>query len=74
MDKLFEIRNNNFPEYKLELSFYEIYGGRCYDLLNNKNKVDILEGANNRVIIQGLTKQPVETADSLMENIKFAFN
>lgn len=51
MDTIFEIRDNQFPGYKLELSFYEIYGGRCYDLLNNKNKVDILEGANNRVII-----------------------
>ena len=31
------------------VSFFEIYGGRCYDLLNNKNKLNILEDKNNNV-------------------------
>jgi len=33
------------------VSFFEIYGGRCYDLLNNKNKLNILEDKNNNVIL-----------------------
>lgn len=33
------------------ISFFEIYGGRCYDLLNNKNKLNILEDKNNNVFI-----------------------
>jgi kinesin family protein 2/24 len=32
------------------ISFFEIYGGRCYDLLNNKSKLNILEDKNNNVL------------------------
>ena len=31
------------------LSFYEIYGGQCYDLLTNRTKLDVLEDRNNNV-------------------------
>jgi hypothetical protein len=31
------------------VSFYEIYGGRCFDLLNGGRKVQILEDGNNEV-------------------------
>lgn len=33
------------------VSFFEIYGGRCYDLLNNKNKLNILEDKNSNVAL-----------------------
>lgn len=39
------------------VSFYEIYGGRCYDLLNNKNPLTILEDKNNSIQIQGLIEK-----------------
>lgn len=56
------------------MSFFEIYGGRCYDLLNNKKKVEILEGNDNVVTIQGLTEIQIDSADQMLEKIKFAFN
>lgn len=31
------------------VTFFEIYGGRCYDCLNNKNHLVILEDKNNNV-------------------------
>lgn len=34
---------------KFYLSFYEIYGGRCYDLLNKQNKLNVLEDKNQNV-------------------------
>lgn len=32
-----------------QMSFFEIYGGRCFDLLDNHKRVQILEDANNNV-------------------------
>ena len=31
-------------------SFYEIYGGKCYDLLNGKRKINILEDKKNNLV------------------------
>ena len=33
------------------MSFFEIYGGKCFDLLNKNNKVRVLEDKNHKVII-----------------------
>lgn len=34
------------------MSFFEIYGGRCYDLLNKNKRVEVLEDGNNEVLSQ----------------------
>ena len=38
------------------MSFFEIYGGRTYDLLNKRKKLVIREDHDNRVIFLGLNK------------------
>lgn len=58
----------------MDLSFFEIYGGRCYDLLNEKKKVEILEGNDNQVTIQGLVEVELKDKNEMMEKIIFAFN
>jgi len=39
----------------LELSFYEIYCNKLYDLLNNKKELDLLEDAKKMMNVKGLT-------------------
>ena len=34
------------------MSFFEIYGGRCFDLLDKHKRVEILEDGNNEVKIK----------------------
>jgi Kinesin motor domain. len=48
---LFKAANTKYRSLNLRfgVSFYEIYGGRCYDLLNNKNQLAILEDKNQEV-------------------------
>ena len=43
---LFSMKSSGYQFY---MSFYEIYGGRCFDLLNSNKKVTILEDGNNNV-------------------------
>ena len=45
------------------ISFFEIYRGNLYDLLNNKNKVEILDDKNGKVHIYGLFNQIAETPE-----------
>jgi len=39
------------------MSFFEIYGGKCMDLLNNKKKLQILEDKNNKIQVFGLEEK-----------------
>ena len=54
------------------VSFFEIYLGLLYDLLNNRNKVQALEDKNQKVQIYGLTEQRVLSPDELKSIIDFA--
>jgi len=57
------------PNYSV--SFFEIYGGRLFDLLNNRNKLVLLEDANQKIQVQGLTEKSVSTADEMLKIIEF---
>ena len=54
------------------VSFFEIYLGLLYDLLNNRNKVQALEDKNQKVQIYGLTEQQVSSPEELKSIIDFA--
>ena len=53
---------NNLSFY---ISFFEIYGGRLYDLLNNKNKLQVLDDQNGKTQIYGLQEIAAETPDEM---------
>jgi kinesin family member 2/24 len=54
--------NKGFEFY---VSFFEIYGGRLYDLLNNKNKLQVLDDKNGKVQIFGLVEKIANTPDDM---------
>ena len=54
------------------VSFFEIYLGLLYDLLNNRNKVQALEDKNQKVQIYGLTELRVSSPEELKSIIDFA--
>ena len=57
--EVFEFTKKKFV---VNVSFFEIYGGRCLDLLNNKEALNILEDKANNIQIQGLTEKVAEDA------------
>ena len=63
--------NKKFTFY---VSFYELYMGLLYDLLNNRNKLMALEDKNQKVQIYGLTEKIVESPDEMKSIIDFANN
>lgn len=76
IDSIFEraekLENNSDRQFNFFISFYEIYGGRLYDLLNDRNKLNVLEDKNQRVQIHGLEERSVTTADEMRDVIDLA--
>ena len=50
---------------------YEIYGGKIYDLLNNHEQLKLLEDKNQKIQIQGLKEQFVQSEDEILDLINF---
>mmetsp|Transcript_14107 Transcript_14107/g.19702 ORF Transcript_14107/g.19702 Transcript_14107/m.19702 type:complete len:1489 (-) Transcript_14107:919-5385(-) len=63
----------NEPEYShlsVGASLFEIYGGKLFDLLNNREPVKCLENHKGKVCFPGLSEHPVSNAENLMEVIE----
>ncbi len=53
------------------ISFYEIYGGKLYDLLNGRKLLFAREDHKQTVNIVGLVEHPVSSVDELMNIIEY---
>mmetsp|Transcript_28287 Transcript_28287/g.68815 ORF Transcript_28287/g.68815 Transcript_28287/m.68815 type:complete len:734 (+) Transcript_28287:93-2294(+) len=61
------------PEYshlRVQVSLFEIYGGKLFDLLNSRGHVKCLEDSRGKVCFPGLTEHPIDGPDRLMELIE----
>jgi kinesin family protein 2/24 len=61
------------PEYthlKVHVSLFEIYGGKLFDLLNERKQVKCLEDSRGKVCFPGLTEHPVHTPEHVMALIE----
>lgn len=62
------------PKYRNEkllvfASFFEIYSGKVFDLLNEKAKLRVLEDANQQVQIVGLREEQVQSVEDVLNLI-----
>jgi kinesin family protein 2/24 len=60
-----------YVDYTVTASLYEIYCGKLHDLLNKRKEVQARCDAKERVKIMGLTEAPCSTADDLMQVINY---
>ena len=67
-----EISKELKKNFKYFISFFEIYSGRLYDLLNNRNKVQALEDKNQKVQIYGLTEKEVFNPKDMQDIVDYA--
>ena len=70
VDRLFNLAKKH-KGVKFQMSFYEIYGGRVYDLLNKGKRVQILEDGNNNVQIQGILEREARNPQEMHEIIEY---
>lgn len=63
----------NHEEYSglhVSVSLFEIYGGKLFDLLNSRAGVKCLENYDGKIYFPGLTRHPLEDAESLIELVE----
>lgn len=58
-----------YKELCLVVSFYEIYCGKLFDLINNRELLQCREDGKQKVNIVGLTEMPVSNVQELMKVI-----
>lgn len=69
--EIFELAKN--PEYKhlsVQVSLFEIYGGKLFDLLNGRKQIKCLEDSKGNVCFPGLTEHPAQQPDHVMKLIE----
>ena len=54
---------------ELSISFYEIYCGKLFDLLNKRTKVECREDSRGRVQIANLKEVPIDKIETIMDTI-----
>ncbi|UYV77113.1 KIF2A [Cordylochernes scorpioides] len=54
--------------------FFEIYSGKVFDLLNNKQKLRVLEDGKQQVQVVGLQERPVDTVEEVLRLIQHGNN
>ena len=66
---IFQIINNDkkFQNLSIFVSFYEIYCGKLYDLLNNRNILETREDYKHDINIVGLIENKINSLEELMK-------
>merc|ERR1719401_27387 len=68
------LRSEEHSHLAVYIAFYEIYCGKLFDLLNNRQILHARENAKANVVIVGLQEHLVENVQELMEVIEYGLN
>lgn len=73
---VFKLLHSKYKKNDLQVgaSFFEIYSGKVFDLLNRKQKLRVLEDGKQQVQVVGLKEENVESADDVLKLIQRANN
>ena len=65
-EDIFAIRDKYYPSLEINLSFYEIYCSKLFDLLNGREQLQAREDAKQNVNIIGLTVKKISSPEHFM--------
>ncbi|CAI9100319.1 OLC1v1037292C1 [Oldenlandia corymbosa var. corymbosa] len=71
-ENIFKLMHNNYQSqgFQLFVSFFEIYGGKVFDLLNDRKKLCMREDGKQQVCIVGLQEYKVSSVETVKELIE----
>lgn len=67
---LFQMLESEQSSLQVFVSFFEIYGGRCQDLLNNRNRLNVREDGSGEVVVSDLAELQTRSVEETLEVIE----
>lgn len=64
----------DFSNLSTNVSFFEIYCGKLYDLLNNRAELKIREDKKQNINVIGLEEKIIQSAQEFMDVIEYGSN
>ncbi len=71
---IFSLIETQYKNISIYISFYEIYCGKLFDLLNSRKNLNILEDSKGQINIVGITEIQVNDLNSLINIINYGIN
>ena len=71
---IFSLIETKYKNISIYISFYEIYCGKLFDLLNSRKNLNILEDSKGQINIVGITEIEVNDLNSLINIINYGIN
>ena len=71
---IFSLIETKYKNISIYISFYEIYCGKLFDLLNSRKNLNILEDSKGQINIVGITEIQVNDLNSLINIINYGIN
>ena len=73
---VFKLLNTKYKKLDLivSASFFEIYSGKVFDLLNKKQKLRVLEDGKQQVQIVGLKEEVIRNSEDVLRLIQHGNN
>lgn len=68
-EDIFSLRDSYYPHLTVSVSFFEIYCGKLFDLLNNREQLQAREDGKQNVNIIGLSIKNISSISQFMEMI-----
>ena len=69
VQEMFRLRNYFFGDLGIRVSYFEIYCGKLYDLLNNREQITAREDSKQNIQIIGLSKTVVQSIEEVVDMI-----
>jgi len=64
------LREDRHSRLRAVVSFFEIYGGKLFDLLNGRRQLRALADAKEAVVVKGLSEQAVSSVEAMLRVIE----
>lgn len=68
--QIFALRNFRYPKLSIKMSYFEIYCGKLFDLLNNREAIIAWEDNKQNIQIVGLSKIESNSVEDVFESIQ----
>lgn len=74
MEEMFKKVKAHKSKLTILVSFYEVYGGKCFDLFQNNSQIKVMEDKTGKVTMKGMIQKEIGSASEMITMIEYGFS